>query len=154
MPLEQQLNDALKQAMKDKEQPTTDALRMLKTKIMERRTAKGFSGVVDDALVQEVIGSYRKQLGKAIEEFDALGDKGREQAAAMRYEIAVCDRFLPQRMGEAELRALVKERIAALGVTDVKQMGKVIKDITASHKDRVEGAEVKKLVEAELKGGA
>ena len=55
MPLEQQLNDLLKQAMKEKDQRTIDAVRMLKTRVMERRTAKGFSGAIDDALVVDVI---------------------------------------------------------------------------------------------------
>ena len=151
MPLEQQLNDALKQAMKDRDQPTADALRMLKTKLMERRTAKGFSGAVDDALVQDVIGAYRKQLIKSQGEFAAVGERGLEQAEQLRYEITVCERFLPQRLDAAALRALVKERLAALGVSDVKGMGKVIKDITTSHKDQVDGGEVKKLVEEELK---
>jgi len=66
MPLEQQLNDTLKQAIKDKDRKTADVVRMLKTKLMERRTAKGFTGEVDDALVLDVIGAYRKQLQKAI----------------------------------------------------------------------------------------
>lgn len=151
MPLEQQLNDALKQAMRDKDQATADALRMLKTKIMERRTAKGFSGTVDDALLVEVIGAYRKQLLKAVEEYEAAGERGREQVEQIRVEIAVCERFLPKRLGEAELRQIVAERIAALGVTDLKQMGKVIKDVTSSHQGQVDGGEVKKVVEALLK---
>ena len=65
MPLEQQLNDTLKQAMKDKDQPTSDVVRMIKTKIMERRTAKGFTGEVDDALITDVIAAYKKTLQKA-----------------------------------------------------------------------------------------
>ena len=56
MGLEQQLNDTLKQAMKEKDQATADTVRMIKTKIMERRTAKGFTGTVDDALITDVIG--------------------------------------------------------------------------------------------------
>ena len=46
--LETQLNDLLKQAMRDKDANTSSVVRMLKTKIMERRTAKGFTGTVDD----------------------------------------------------------------------------------------------------------
>lgn len=153
MPLEQQLNDALKQAMKDRDQPTADALRMLKTKIMERRTAAGFSGVVDDPLVQDVIGAYRKQLLKALDEFIAVGDKGKEQADQLRFEIGVCERFLPKRMDEAALRQLVRERIQALGVSDPKQAGRVVGDITKTYKDQVDGREVKRLIDEELAKG-
>jgi hypothetical protein len=147
MSLEQQLTDQLKQAMKDKDQRTADVIRMLKTKIMERRTAKGFSGTVDDALVLEVISVYRKQLQKALDEYRAAGAKGEEHADQLIFEIAFCERFLPKGLDPAALRALVAERIAALGVTDPKQAGKVVGDVMKSHKGQVEAGDVKKLVE-------
>lgn len=150
--LEQQLTDLLKQAMKDKDQRTADAVRMLKTKIMERRTAKGFSGTVDDALVTEVIAAYRKQMHKALGEFEALGERGAEQAAELRFEIAFCDRFLPKGLDEAALRALIGERIAALGIKSPKEMGRLLGDIMKSHKGQVDAAEVKRLAEEALAG--
>ncbi len=153
MSLEQQLTDSLKQAMKEKDQQSADVIRMIKTKIMERRTAKGFSGTVDDALVLDVIGAYRKQLQKALEEFEKAGDKGQEQAAQLRFEIGSCERFLPNGLDEAALRALVKERMAALGVTDAKQTGKLIGDIMKTHKGQVEAGDVKRVAEELLKGG-
>ncbi len=151
MPLEAQLNDTLKQAMKDKDQRTADVVRMLKTKVMERRTAKGFSGQVDDALITDVIAAYRKQLQKAVEEFDKLGDKGKEQADQLRFEIGFCERFLPKGMDEAALRALVKERIAALGISDAKQVGRLVGDIMKTHKGQVEAGDVKRIAEETLK---
>ena len=62
MALEAQLDERLKQALKEKDARTADVVRMIKTKLSERHTAKGFSGQVDDALVLDVIGAYRKQL--------------------------------------------------------------------------------------------
>jgi uncharacterized protein YqeY len=153
MPLEQQLNDTLKQAMKDKDQRTSDVVRMLKTKIMERRTAKGFTGQVDDALITDVIAAYKKQLQKAVEEFEKVGDKGKEQAAELRFEIQFCERFLPKGLDAAALHALVKERMTALGVTDAKQSGKLIGDIMKTHKGLVEANDIKRLADEILKGG-
>ncbi len=150
MPLEQELNDLLKQAMRDKDLRTADALRMIKTKVMERRTAKGFAGSVDDELVREVIAAYRKSLQKALAEFEALGEKGREQAEQLRFEIAFCERFLPRGLDEAAVRALVRERIAALGLKSRKEAGRLLGDIMKSHKGQLEAAEVKRLAEAEL----
>ena len=152
MPLEQQLNDTLKQSMRDKDQRTSDVVRMLKTKIMERRTSKGFTGEVDDALITDVIAAYRKQMQKALEEFEKIGEKGQEQAAELRFEIQFCERFLPKGMDEAALKALVQERIAALGVSDVKQIGKLVGDIMKSHKGLVEAGDVKRVAESLLAG--
>jgi uncharacterized protein YqeY len=153
MPLEQQLNDTLKQAMKDKDQRTSDVVRMIKTKIMERRTAKGFTGQVDDALITDVIAAYKKQLQKAVEEFEKVGDKGKEQAAELRFEIQFCERFLPKGLDAAALHALVKERMTALGVTDAKQSGKLIGDIMKTHKGLVEANDIKRVAEEILKSG-
>jgi hypothetical protein len=152
MGLEQQLNDTLKQAMMAKDQRTSDVVRMIKTKIMERRTAKGFSGNVDDALITDVIAAYRKQLQKAVEEYVALGDKGAEEAEKLRFEIGFCEKFLPKGMDEATLRALVKERMGALGLNDPKQAGRLVGDIMKSHKGQVEAGDVKRIAEELLKG--
>ncbi len=151
MALEQTLTDALTQAIKAKDTQTAAVVRMLKTKIQERRTAKGFSGVVDDALVLDVMGAYRKQLQKAVVEFEKVGERGAAPAAALRFEIEFCERYLPRTMDEAAARALVKERIGALGITDAKQAGRLVGDIMKSHKGQVEAGDVKRIAEDLLK---
>src|SRR2546428_13084978 len=108
MTLEQTLDEALKQAMKDKDGRTADVVRMLKTRLQERRTAKGFTGVVDDALVLDVIGAYRKQLQKAIAEYDKIGERGAAQAVPLRFELEFCERSLPKAMDEPAVAALLK----------------------------------------------
>ena len=147
MGLEQDLNDTLKQAMRDKDTRTADVVRMLKTRIMERRTAKGFSGEVDDALTLDVIGAYRKQLQKALGEFEKAGDRGAEHAARLRFEIGVLERWLPKGLDEDAVRALVRERIVALGVKDAKQVGRLVGDVMKTHKGQVDAAEVKRIAE-------
>ena len=154
MGLEQQLTDTLTKAIKDKDLRTADAVRMLKTKLQERRTAKGFSGTVDDALVLDVIGAYRKQLQKAVAEYEKLGERGAAQAAQLRFEIELCERYLPAGMDEAALRVLVQERITALGITDPKQVGRLVGDVMKSHKGQVEAGDVKRVAEELLGGGA
>ncbi len=152
MALEQTLTDALTQAIKAKDTKTANVVRMLKTRIQERRTAKGFSGEVDDALVLDVMGAYRKQLQKAIAEFEKVGERGAAQAADLRFEIEFCERYLPRTMDEAAVRALVRERIGALGVTDAKQAGRLVGDVMKTHKGQVEAGDVKRIAEDLLKG--
>jgi uncharacterized protein YqeY len=152
MALEQQLDDKLKQAIKAKDQRTADVVRMLKTKVSERRTAKGFTGQVDDALVQDVIGAYRKQVQKALAEYEKVGERGAAQVAQLRFEVEFCERYLPKGLDEAALRVLVRERLGALGITDPKQVGRLVGDIMKTHKGQVEAADVKRLAEELLKG--
>lgn len=151
MALEQQLDERLRQALKEKDTRTADVVRMLKTKLSERRTAKGFSGQVDDALVLDVIGAYRKQLQKALGEFEKAGERGAAQVAQLRFEVEFCDRYLPKGLDETALRALVGERLGALGIIDAKQVGRLVGDIMKTHKGRVEPADVKRIAEELLR---
>src|SRR5437870_5107524 len=147
MALEQQLNDTLTQAIKARDSKTADVVRMIKSRLGERRTAKGFSGEVDDALTLDVIGAYRKQLQKALGEFEKAGDRGAEHAARLRFEIGVLERWLPKGLDEDAVRALVRERIVALGVKDAKQVGRLVGDVMKTHKGQVDAAEVKRIAE-------
>ena len=152
MALEQELNERLTRAIKDRDAQTADALRMVKSRLQERRTAKGFSGQVDDALVLDVIGAYRKQLQKALVEFEKVGERGATQVAQLRFEIALCEGYLPKGLDEAALRALVSERLQALGVTYAKQVGRLVGDVMKTHKGQVEAGDVKRVAEELLRG--
>ena len=152
MPLEGTLDETLKQAMKGQDTRTAAVVRMIKTKLMERRTVKGFSGDVDDALVLDVIGAYRKQLQKALAEFEKAGERGAAQASELRFEIAFCERYLPRGLDEGALVALVKERLRVLGVTDPKHVGRLVGDVMKMHKGQVDAADVKRVAEELLKG--
>jgi len=151
MAIEQQLTDTLTQAIRDKDTRTADVVRMLKTRLTERRTAKGFAGEVDDAVVTDVIGAYRKQLQKARAEYEKLGERGAAQVAQLRFEIAFCERFLPKGLDEGALRTLVQERLKALAITDAKQVGRLVGDVMKTHKGQVEAGDVKRIAEELLK---
>jgi len=151
MSLEQELTDRLTQAIKTKDAPTADVVRMIKTRLQERRTAKDFSGTINDAVVLEVIGAYRKLLQKAIAEYEKLGERGAEQAAKLRFEMGFCEGYLPKGLDEAAVRALVQARIRALGIAEAKQVGRLVGDIMKTHKGQVEAADVKRMAEELLK---
>ena len=150
MALEQELNERLTRAIKDRDAQTADAVRMLKSRLQERRTAKGFSGQVDDALVLDVIGAYRKQLQKSLAEFEKVGERGAAHIAQLRFEMEFCDRYLPKGMDEAAIRTLVRERLDALKIADAKQVGRLVGDVMKTHKGQVDAAEVKRVAEEML----
>jgi len=149
--LEAQLHDLLKGAMRAKDMRTADCIRMLKTKHMERRTAAGFKGPLDDTLWLDVITAYQKQLRKAREEYAAVGERGADAVAQIDFEIGFCARFLPKAAGDDEVRAAVRETIARLGVSDAKQVGRVVGDVMKAGKGRFEAASVKRIAEDELR---
>jgi uncharacterized protein len=150
MSIEAQIGDLLKEAIRGKDMRTADCVRMIKTKHMERRTAAGFKGPLDDALWLDVIASYQKQLRKTREEYVAVGERGAAALPQIDFEIELCARFLPKAAGEDEVRNAVKEAIARLGANDPKQAGRVMGDIMKANKGKFDPAMVKRLVEQAL----
>jgi uncharacterized protein YqeY len=143
MSIEVQLGDLLKDAMRAKDSRTADCIRMIKTKHMERRTAAGFKGPLDDSLWLDVVSAYQKQVRKARDEYAALGERGAG-------ELAFCARFLPQLASEDEVLAAVRETVARLAANDPKQAGRVMGEIMKANKGKFDPTTVKRLVEAEL----
>lgn len=152
MSLERELDDTLRRAILDRDQRVAAVVRMVKSRLQERRTAKGFAGTVDDALVRDVIAAYRKQLQKALGEYEQAGERGAAQVDSLRFEIGFLERWLPKGLDESALRALVAERLAALGVTERKQVGRLVGDVMKTHKGQVEAADVKRVAEELLPG--
>jgi len=150
MSVEEQIQELLKESMRNKDTRTANCLKMIKTKQMERRTASGFKGPIDDNMWLDVIAAYQKQMRKSREEYAALGERGAEELPGIDFEIAVCAKFLPTLAGEAEVRAAVKAAIAQMAATDPKQAGRIMGEIMKQNKGKFEPPMVKRLVEEEL----
>jgi uncharacterized protein YqeY len=151
--LEGQLREQLTAAIKARDLKTANLIRMINTKIMERRTAKGFSGTVDDALILDVISSYKKAMEKARGDYVNAGDRGKEQLAELDFEIEWCARLLPAQLSEAELRDAVARAVAELPQKDPKQAGRVVGAIKKQFGERADAQLAKKIAEELLAAG-
>jgi uncharacterized protein len=151
--LEAQLREQLTAALKAKDPKTANLIRMINTKIMERRTAKGFTGTVDDALVLDVIATYKKSMEKARGEYANAGERGQEQIAEIDFEVGWCSKFLPQGLSEAELREAVAKAVAELPARDPKMAGRVVGAIKKQFGNRADAQLAKKLADEELAKG-
>ena len=135
-------------AMKAREADRLSTLRMLKAALMEAKTKKPKDAALSSAEEIEVLQRYAKKRREVIEEMRKAGRAdviAREEA-----EIAVTQHYLPQGMGEEELRALVREAIAKTGAAGPKDAGKVIGAVMAQVKGRAEGSAVSRLVKEQL----
>jgi uncharacterized protein YqeY len=151
MALEEQLRQQLTAAIKAKDLRTANLIRMINTRITERRTAADFKGQVDDALVLDVIATYKKSMEKAKAEFAAVGERGAEQVVELQWEVDWCSTFLPKQLTEAELRDHVATAVAQLPQKDPKMAGRVIGMVKKQLGDQADAALVKKLAEELLK---
>jgi uncharacterized protein len=125
--LRERFNDALKQAMRDKEALTVSTVRLILARLKERdieARPKGNTTGIADADIQQMMQGMIKQRRESIELYDKGGRP--ELAEKERGEIAIIERFLPKSLSDAETEAVVKETIAAVGAASVKDMGKVM----------------------------
>jgi len=151
MTIEEQLNGRLKQAMKQRDRRTLDLVRMLKARMTERRTAKGFSGEVNDALWLDVIAGYAKSLKKGIEEFaKADTEAARAQREQLAWEVARLEEFLPAKADDATTGRWIDEAIAGMGGPEKARVGAVMGAVMKVHKADVDAALVRRLVEERL----
>ncbi len=145
------LDDKLKESMRARDEPMLNLVRMLKTKMMERRTAPGFSDTIDDALWLDVISAYAKSAEKAVGEFEKVqSETAREQIATLRWEVEACRAWLPTKADDAQTRVWVEEVIAGLGGKEKARIGAVMGGVMKNHKDDVDASTVKRVAEALL----
>ncbi|MDE2264813.1 MAG: GatB/YqeY domain-containing protein [Alphaproteobacteria bacterium] len=127
MGLRDELNNAVKEAMKAREQKRLGCLRLMQAALKDRdianRTEDSREGISDD----DILGLFAKMI-KSREDSIALYEKGGrpELAAAERDEIAVIREFMPRQMDEAEAKAAIAAVIAETGAGAMKDMGKVM----------------------------
>jgi uncharacterized protein YqeY len=150
--LENDVSEQLKAAMRAGDKTALMALRMVRTKIMERKTAKVPVEITDDIVV-DVVRNYVKQLQGAIEELLGGGAGADEtNIVQMRGEIAYLDRFLPKLLDEAATREVVKNALAQHGIADPKQAGKATGLVMKDWKGKVDPGLVARIVKEQLGG--
>ena len=143
MSLQTDLTATLKQAMRDKDKPLLNLVRMLKTKMMEVTTKPGFNREQDDALWMEVIVAYEKSQRKAKTQYEELGDRGREQLDEIELELRLLERWLPKKASKAQTEVWVQEAIAGLESVEGIQHGRLMGLVIKAHKDEVDPQLVK-----------
>ena len=151
MNIQEQLAAEQKAAMKSGDRATLNVIRQIQSEISVARAAPGFDGEVDDDLYLATIATYVKRMGKAREEYETLGERGREQADKLTFEIDYLSAYLPQKLDEAATRALVDQALTDLGATNPKMTGQVIGAVMKSGEE-VDGALVARLVNEALAG--
>jgi uncharacterized protein YqeY len=108
-------------AMKAQERMKTDSLKMIKAEIMKYETS-GTDMVATDEVVMQILGRAIKQRKEAAEGFLKGGNQ--EMADKEMQEAAIYQAYLPEQMGEEEVKKIVKETIAEVGASGPGDIGK------------------------------
>jgi hypothetical protein len=163
MTLKEKISQDFKEAFKAKEELKVSVLRMLsssiKNKEMEKRSKLVKAGTDDEAVlvkesqlldeeVLQVIGTEAKRRKDSIKQFQ---DGNRpEMAAQEEAELKILSVYLPEQMGEDEVRKIIIESIKEAGAAGAQDLGKVMKVLMPKVKGKADGGMVNKIVKEEL----
>ena len=146
MTLADNLQAAMKTAMRDHDELRRDTLRMAIAAAYNAEKAAR-RPLTDD----EVIGVLARQTKTRRESIDAYEKAGRPDLAAKeRAESEILAEFLPAALSEDELRTLVRDAIATTGATSARDLGKVMGIVSKQTKGRADGKAVSAMVAQEL----
>lgn len=147
MPLFEQINQDIKEAMLAREKVRLEALRSVKKEFQEVLTAKGSTGELTDDKALSII---RKLLKQRSDSASIYKENGREDLAQRELEEAeVLKTYLPQQLSAEELHPIVVAKLQ-LGITDVKQKGRVTGVLCKELAGRADGKLIGEVVEAVL----
>ncbi len=150
MSLSQDINNRLKEAMKNQDAQALSVLRMIKSRIKEYAIANLIKDEVPDEDVTKVIGTYVKQMKKAIVEFEKGGDDARDSIANLQFEIDYLSPYLPSLMDEFQTAEIVNNVIADIDSPTPRQAGMVMGRIMKEYKGQVDAGLVRQLVDKAL----
>jgi uncharacterized protein YqeY len=124
MALFDQINDDIKAAMKAREKDKLEALRGIKKVMLEAKTATGGSDELSDGDVIKIISKLAKQGSDSAAVYK---EQNREDLYETEMiQVAVFQKYLPAKISDEELTAVVKAIIAETGAASMKDMGKVM----------------------------
>lgn len=142
------IRDDMKAAMKAKDAVTLRTLRSVIAAVQEAQTAGKEAIELDDAGVEKVIAAQAKMRTEAADAYDEGGRT--DQAASERKELAVLERYLPEKLSDDELDALIDRVLADNGFSEKAQMGQAMKAVNAEVAGRAEGRVVADKVKGKL----
>lgn len=149
--LEARINDDLKQAMRDRDTVTRDALRLLSAALQNARIDVGPGAELDDDAAAAVIQKQVKQRRESIIEFEKANRQ--DLVDKERAELDVFERYMPQQASREEIEAAARKVIADTGASGPRDIGKVMPVLVQQFAGRADGREINAVVR-ELIGGS
>lgn len=144
MGLETKINDSLKEAMKAKDDAKLRALRAIKSALLLAKTAEGASDTLSEEDEIKILTKMAKQRRDSLEIYEK--ENRPELAAKEKEELEVIATYLPEQMGEEDLRKHLADLIAQVGASSMKDMGKVMGMASKALAGKADGKAISNIV--------
>lgn len=146
MSLIETLDKDVKEALKGGDKLRLGVLRLVKSAVHNQEIASGQP--LDEAGVAKVLAKEAKQRQDSIAMYKAAAQA--ERAAAETAELEIIEAYLPKKLSEDELKAIVETAISSSGATGPADMGKAMGEANKLAAGRADGAQLAALVKVRL----
>lgn len=137
--IRQELNDALKAALREKDDRAVRTLRLILAALKDRDIAARGKGNTDGIDDEEILGLLQTMVRQRRESIALYEQGGRlDLAESEGEEIAVIERFLPEPMDEQEIDAAVETVIAEIEAKGLRDMGRAMAELRARYAGRMD----------------
>jgi hypothetical protein len=151
--LREKFNDALKDAMRARDQRKVGTLRLVNSALKDKDIeARGLGKPpLND---EDILALLQKMIKQRNDSIEAYQKAGREDLVTQEQEEkSIIEAYLPQQMGADEVKAAVQAAIAATGAASVKDMGKVMGELKTKFVGRMDFSKANGVVKELLSGG-
>jgi hypothetical protein len=150
--LRDSINEALKEAMKAKNERAVSTLRMVNSTLKNADIEARGTGKppLADAEVLSVLQKMIKQRQESVELYQKGGRD--DLVKQEQEEIAIISAYLPKQMSEAEMKAAIEAAVAETGAAGMKDMGKVIGVLRGKYAGQMDMGKASAAVKARLNG--
>ncbi|MFD2113799.1 GatB/YqeY domain-containing protein [Thiorhodococcus fuscus] len=144
--LKQQIQDAMKAAMKAGEKDKLGVIRLIMAAIKQREVDERIE--LDDAQVLAVLDKMVKQRRDSISQYESAGRE--DLAEVERFEVGIIQAYLPTPLTDAEIAQMVDSAISETGAAAMSDMGKVMGILRPQIQGRADMGAVSALVKQRL----
>lgn len=144
--LKQQLVDDMKAAMKAGDKPRLGVIRLVNAAIKQREVDERIE--LDDSQVLAVLDKMVKQRRDSVAQYEQAGRE--DLAATERFEIEICQAYLPEALGDDKIKSLIDEAVATTEASGMQDMGKVMGVLKPKLQGRADMGAVSQQVKARL----
>ena len=144
--LKEKLMEELKEAMKNKDTIKKNTVQMVRAAILQIEKDKGIE--LTDEQIIELISKEVKKRKDSIADYEKGGRE--DLVNQINEEISYLEKYLPKQLTEEEITVIVKQIIAELGATTMKDMGKVMKAAKEKMGVTADGKTINKVVKENL----
>lgn len=146
-----EFKEALKTALKAKDQISLSTIRLITAAIKDRDIEARAKGNHDGITDQDILSLLQSMIKQRQESSKTYAEANRPELAEREdQEIAIIQTFMPKQLGDDEVKAAIDGLVSEVGASDIRDMGKVMAELKGRYAGQIDMGKASGMVKARL----